>query len=308
MWETANSKDFTISLSSNGTDFNEVAYVENASAGNNRSDSIVLTDTTNGRYLKINGTSRTTGYGHSIREIAVYGPTAPPAQRTITIDGTVVETMTEGSMYTLPTSGMTEYTENGYYLNSDPSKAYAPGDQIEVNGNLSFTAIDYLSVVNGNGASIRMDKSNPGLSFKVTYDLNHSDPVMSSAFTYGALITTLDVYFDKYNENLIIDNSGDQANVIVKTQSDWYSYEDGIIRPGIMKIRPYNITRDFVCRGYVKINYVSGQSKIIYATNPDGEGRVRSVTQVAISVKNTPSYYNTLSASEKEAVDYFAEQ
>lgn len=307
-WETANSKDFTINVSSNGIDYTEVAFVNGASAGGNRRDSIVLTSATNARYIKVYSSARNTDFGNSIWDMAIYGTGSTPNLCTVTIDGTQLAELLEGATYTMPNVGMTEYAENGYYLNSDPSKAYAPGDQIVVNGNLAFTAIDYLSVVNGDGASIRMDKSNPGLSFKVTYDLNHSDPVMSSAFTYGALITTLDLYFDKYSEDLIIDNSGDQANVVVKSQSDWYSYEDSVIRPGIMRIRPYNITREFVCRGYVKINYVSGQSKIIYATNPNGVNRVRSVSQIAIMVKNRTEYYNSLSASEKEAVDYFAEQ
>ena len=307
-WETANARDFKVELSSDDVTYRTVAAIQGASSGENRRDTIVLTSEASARYIRIYGTARTTGYGYSIWEMAVYGDDAPPGSHSVYIDGTLVGTVADGGLYTFPTSGMTEYSENSYYQTNDTSKAYAPGDHITVNDDLQFTGIDTVSVENGNGASIRMNKDNPGLSFKVTYNLNNSDPVMSSAFTYGALITTLDAYFDKYNENLIIDNSADQANVVVKSQSDWYSYKDGVVRPGIMKIRPYNITRDFVCRGYVKINYVSGQSKIIYATNPDGEGRVRSVTQVAISVKNTPSYYNTLSASEKEAVDYFAEQ
>ena len=71
-WETASSKDFTIDVSTDGQTFKTVATVTGAASGNNRRDTIVLKEAANARYVRLYATARTTGYGHSIWEIAIY--------------------------------------------------------------------------------------------------------------------------------------------------------------------------------------------------------------------------------------------
>ena len=77
-WETASAKDFKVQVSTDGTNFKTVAIVNGAASGANRRDTIVLANTVSGRYVRIYDTARTTNWGHSIFEMAVYdGQIAP---------------------------------------------------------------------------------------------------------------------------------------------------------------------------------------------------------------------------------------
>ena len=71
-WETASARDFKVQVSSDGTNYKTVGIVNGAASGANRRDTIVLTDTVSGRYVRIYDTARTTNWGHSIFEMAVY--------------------------------------------------------------------------------------------------------------------------------------------------------------------------------------------------------------------------------------------
>ena len=298
-WETASSKDFVISVSTDGTNFQDVAFKNNAASGANRRDSFVLVNAVNARYVKIYGINRTTQWGHSIWEIAVYGSTP---LHTITIDETEVGQVFDGGTYEFPGPGMVEYTEYGYYLTSDSTKVYAPQDEITVNSDLDFTGIDTVNVTHTNGATIHMVKTEPGIAFRATAQINGNAPIVNSAFTYGMLITPYDLFTEVYDEDLVIDNTENQVNVKITSASQMSS---GTFTIGLIKLKQENLTRDFVSRGYVKINYVDGDSKVVYANNPVEDIRRRNIAQVARAMKNS-AYYNTLEESEKEAVDYFA--
>ncbi len=71
-WETASAKDYAVQVSADGAAWTTVATRANMVTGNHRIDNITgLTAT--GRYVRINGTARTTAYGYSIWELDVYG-------------------------------------------------------------------------------------------------------------------------------------------------------------------------------------------------------------------------------------------
>ena len=299
-WETASSKDFVISASTDGTTFQDISYKNGASAGADRRDTFVLTNTVNARYIKIFGKNRTTGYGHSIWEIAVYGPTPT---HTVTIDGNEMATVFEGSEYTFPGPGEEGNTPYGYYLTSDPSKVYAPRDTVTVNSDLVFTGLATVAVDHTNGATIHMVKSEPGIAFRATAQMNGGAPIFNSAFTYGMVITTYDLFTEEYEENLEIDNSRNQVHVNLSNSSQMSS---GTYTVGVLNIKQENLTRDFVARGYVKINYVDGDSMVVYASNPTTDVRRRNISQIARSMKAATSYYDSLEEPEKQAVDYFA--
>jgi hypothetical protein len=76
-WETAAAKAFQIQVSDNASSWNSV-YSTTTSTGGNQS----LTVNGTGRYVRMLGTQRTTGYGYSLFEFKVYGggttPTTPP--------------------------------------------------------------------------------------------------------------------------------------------------------------------------------------------------------------------------------------
>lgn len=71
-WETAAGKDYTIDVSVDGTNWSTVDQKVNGNGGTDQFDF----NTVNARYVRMNGTTRTTGYGFSIFEFEVYGKEA----------------------------------------------------------------------------------------------------------------------------------------------------------------------------------------------------------------------------------------
>src|SRR3954452_22429287 len=69
-WETAAAKAFQIQVSANGSSWTSI-YSTTTSTGGNQS----LTVNGTGRYVRMYGTQRTTGYGYSLWEFKVYGGT-----------------------------------------------------------------------------------------------------------------------------------------------------------------------------------------------------------------------------------------
>ncbi|MFB6526210.1 discoidin domain-containing protein [Streptomyces sp. NPDC056399] len=69
-WEAAYGKSYSIQASENGTDWRTVTTV---SAGDGGTDNVTLSGT--GRYIRMNGLTRATGYGFSLWEFQVFGTT-----------------------------------------------------------------------------------------------------------------------------------------------------------------------------------------------------------------------------------------
>ncbi|MFD9247028.1 discoidin domain-containing protein [Streptomyces sp. NPDC059556] len=69
-WEAAYGKSYDIQASENGTDWRTVTTV---SAGDGGTDDVTLSGT--GRYIRMNGLTRATGYGFSLWEFQVFGTT-----------------------------------------------------------------------------------------------------------------------------------------------------------------------------------------------------------------------------------------
>ncbi|WP_329274959.1 discoidin domain-containing protein [Streptomyces sp. NBC_00691] len=69
-WEAAYGKSYSIQASENGTDWRTVTSV---TAGDGGTDNVTLSGT--GRYIRMNGLTRATGYGFSLWEFQVYGTT-----------------------------------------------------------------------------------------------------------------------------------------------------------------------------------------------------------------------------------------
>ncbi len=70
-WETANAKDYTIEYSSNSTDWTTLVTKTDMPAGS-RTDRLYDLNF-NARYIRLNGTARTTIYGYSIWEFKIFG-------------------------------------------------------------------------------------------------------------------------------------------------------------------------------------------------------------------------------------------
>jgi chitinase len=69
LWETAYGKSYTIAVSTNNADWNDVY---NTTTGDGGTDDVTITAAT-GRYVRITGTARGTTYGYSLYEFEVYG-------------------------------------------------------------------------------------------------------------------------------------------------------------------------------------------------------------------------------------------
>jgi chitinase len=69
LWETAYGKSYTIAVSTNNADWNDVY---STTTGDGATDDLNITPTT-GRYVRITGTARGTTYGYSLYEFEVYG-------------------------------------------------------------------------------------------------------------------------------------------------------------------------------------------------------------------------------------------
>jgi hypothetical protein len=68
VWENAYAKAYTVQTSDNGTDWRTVY---STTAGDGGVDDLAVGGT--GRYVRVNGTQRGTGYGYSLYELGVYG-------------------------------------------------------------------------------------------------------------------------------------------------------------------------------------------------------------------------------------------
>lgn len=96
VWETASAKTYTIDVSIDGISWTTVALVEDGKSTQNRFDCTTLKNMAQGRYVRINGIERTTGYGYSIYDVAIYGTDVePPAEETTTEELTTEESATK---------------------------------------------------------------------------------------------------------------------------------------------------------------------------------------------------------------------
>ncbi len=75
IWEAACAQNYTVEVSEDGQDYEQVAEVKGVGSKQNRYDSILFDSGFEavGRYIKIHGTKRALDYGYSIYDMAVYG-------------------------------------------------------------------------------------------------------------------------------------------------------------------------------------------------------------------------------------------
>ena len=220
---------------------------------------------------------------------------------TITIDGVVDAEVTEGQTYSLPQ----EYL--GYFDAEDNNDIYQPGKTFTVTKNMSFTTLKTATVTGKNGASIRFNKQSPGIAFTATAKINSGQPILSNALTYGMIITPYDIFIEHFDEDLTLEavaqDTTKQACIITFPTTDkWLNLSAGTFKGGIINLKQYNFTRDFIFRPYITINYKDGEKYTIYPTNyPE----TRSAAQVAQSMKQSTAYWNSLTEEQKDAANYY---
>lgn len=85
LWEDASAKNYHIQVSTDGKEYVTVAEAEEMGKYQNRCDTITLNQMTTARYIKIIGTARTTNYGYSIYDMAIYGTDDVSVDKTTTV-------------------------------------------------------------------------------------------------------------------------------------------------------------------------------------------------------------------------------
>lgn len=220
----------------------------------------------------------------------------------VTVDGTPTE-VEEGSTYTFGDNAQ------GYY-DTKNKVAYAPGDEITVNENITVTSID-LKVAMVKGASIRL-ATPTGLRFQtvITSGNNLSlDEILNNGTVIktGTIITTSTILGENgvVNDEFVKDDSKLKLDI---TNSGWYENTTGTFCGSIVKLNKVNYGTDFVGVGYVTIKYNNAEKteKTIYASVETKGDNVRSASTVAKKVQGSDAYKNKYTQAQKDVVDAYA--
>lgn len=190
----------------------------------------------------------------------------PKVYHNVVIEGKQTYQVEHGTEFTLP-----EGVEYGYLIDG---QLYPAGYKITVNSDITATPIETLSLQMAPGATIRTGPP-AGIGFIARVNTNQK-LLQSNAYKTGMLITCEDIYI-KNGEKL--DCNSDYMMFDVANDG-WLDNVVGTYRCGVINIKPYNYTRDFISRGYIKLNYVTGETRIVYSPM----SAARNIVQVARSM------------------------
>ena len=194
---------------------------------------------------------------------------------------------------------------------------------VNENGSLNLTKWSTLSEVYVNvknsipsvlygmefGASIRLN-SVSGIRFYTNVNKEKISELRAQGYTVelGTLISPKDLIGD--NELTFDLDSTDYVDVPFESEKYFEQGDFSGVVGSIIDIKPENITREFVGRGYAKITK-DGVTIIEYANynNSDIANNSRSLAYVAYMFKNdATSFYGDLAANIKELVDSWAKK
>lgn len=214
------------------------------------------------------------------------------ATHTVTVDGTP-NSVTEGNTYTFGNNAQ------GYY-DATNSVAYASGEEITVNSDITVTSIN-LNVAMQKGASVRL-ATPTGLRFQTVItsgnDIAVSDILNKDFVTTGTLITTFDLFSANGNK---LDKDSQYTKLDI-ANSGWYGDEVGKFCGSIIKINKDNYEKKFVGVGYATITYNNGKTLSIYA-NVNEADNARSIYYVANAVKDAG--YKNCNAAQIAIIDKY---
>ena len=211
---------------------------------------------------------------------------------TVTVDGTSTE-VEKGAKYTFGDNAQ------GYYDTTN-SVAYASGEKITVNSDITVTSIK-LNVAMQKGASVRL-ATPTGLRFQTVItsgnDIAASDILNKDFVTTGTLITTFDLFSANGN---VLNKDSKYTNLDI-ANSGWYNDEVGKFCGSIIKIKTDNYEKKFVGVGYATITYHNGDKYSIYADVNETDN-ARSIYYVANAVKEAG--YKNCDAAQKAIIDKY---
>ena len=134
-WETASARDYTVEYSDDDLNWTTLVSKTNMSGVANRIDSL-YNQNFSARYIKINGTVRTTSYGYSIWELRVYGTSE-----------TYYRTKSDGSWSDISTWETSTDNLNWTDATTIPTNLHkkievSAGDELVVSGNVTASELE----------------------------------------------------------------------------------------------------------------------------------------------------------------------
>lgn len=241
---------------------------------------------------------------------SIYEATKKPEESnecTVKIDGVEYATVNKGNEVTLPVSKL-----KNFVCYSNGKENFEAGERVIIDDNLDLKSYSFGDIKMLSGASMRLREDNGGIRYYTNVDETAISNLRKLGLTVnlGTLITPKDLLGnrDLTFDNVSIftpekqNNSFDALNV--EYNSNEY-FEKNTFVGSISKVKSYNIDREFVGRGYIKV-LINNREKVFYADFADNDIRnnTRAIRQIAISSrnKNSDDYKNY-----KSIVDFYAD-
>jgi hypothetical protein len=227
---------------------------------------------------------KSSGYGNQ-QVVQLYKLTAgsAPATHTVTVDGTEVETVDDGDVFTVPANVV------GYYTDG---KLYAPGTEYTVNDDVDFTSVN-LAIANAASVKYAIPAA---LRFKATIQAP-ADVISAVVESEGMLIAPDDYYSEA--GSLDLNSTYKNINIV---NSGWYNNTVGTYCASVAGIKETNYDRDFVARAYATVTYADETTTTVYS----GISSAKSVSGVAALIKASDAYAG-LSDNQKSIIDAFVQ-
>lgn len=204
----------------------------------------------------------------------------------VKVDGSVVETVSEGEIFVL---GNAKF---GYYCEG---KMYPAGYEFTVTKDVEFESVNELSVDMTYGAAIRVQEPS-GLAFEAEVKCDNLNALNDSeVIKQGMLITANDI-LESSDAEFTLNSDCTFANIV---NNGWYQGERGRYRASIINIMPSNYIRNFVARAYIKVNYINGTETTVYSQISEK----RSVAYVANCIAQAG--YPDLSEEQIEVINSY---
>lgn len=120
--------------------------------------------------------------------------------------------------------------------------------------------------------------------------------------TEGVLITSKDLF--EQNGSALTKDS--KYKFIDVKNSGWLNNQIENYVAAVVNIDKSNYTREFIATAYAQIHYQDGSVETIYGSEGARYSDSRSVSYIAKQIKLDSNYYNSLSTTNKNIIDRFA--
>lgn len=176
-WENARAKNYTIEVSTDGINYTTVATMEGVTGGSHVTDIITFSTMKTARYVKINGTVRTTEYGYSIYDLAIYGTDDTSVNETTKEYQTTQAPVIKPTSIPIPTT-RNSTTTKADETSQDSDVSVDPGTSQDADESKNPSSSNDAGTVNNGGAN------------QNTTNVNEQEATTKQVETTEAIMTT----------------------------------------------------------------------------------------------------------------------